>query len=161
MLHPSLREIPWKTMRWPSDIKQGHTGTSALEHAEKNRAGWVMPRAWIKRDNPHNVYPTIGVLSECFLRVFCTLAKVDILPDLKFGDFISRRPLRPKGSMPFGRRSRCIPSLKRRVLANRLPGQTKKIYWYYRRHCTWTPILEALLAFIVLTRGIKAIGAHP
>ena len=46
---------------------------------------------------------------------------VDILPGLKSGASPSLTSLRPLGIEPNGRRSRCIPPLKRRVLANGLP----------------------------------------
>ena len=53
------------------------------------------------------------------LRLFCHV--VDILPGLKSGASTSLTSLRPLGIEPNGRRSRCIPPLKRRVLANGLP----------------------------------------
>ena len=49
------------------------------------------------------------------------LGWVDILPGLKSGASTSLTSLRPLGIEPNGRRSRCIPPLKRRVFANGLP----------------------------------------
>ena len=87
----------------PGEQAQGPGSVSTPHRCSINRSALILEQKDCHVSTPHRF-------------------SVDILPGLKSGASTSLTSLRPLGIEPNGRRSRWFPPLKRRVLANRLPG---------------------------------------
>ena len=80
--------------------------------------GYPMSEDQSTPQTPGSVVEMPWVLISNQIQLLST--QVDILPGLKSGASPSLTSLRPRAPGPIGRRSRCIPPLKRGVLANGL-----------------------------------------